>query len=256
MSNEKLKITLALGTGLLVGGLVGYAIAEKHVRKQAEDEIADARRVFNKLREDAVASAEEQARADWFGTDSPGDGENYEEVADEDLTVADLHEAARTLNYAPPSGPRPDPRPPIESFIDDIKEPEVKSVYDPAKDPTQWDRNPNFPYVITEEEFMQDEENYSKISVKYYDKDSSLVDDRDQYIPNADSIVGDDNMEQFGIGTDSPDIVYVRNDRLESDFEVTREHANYSIDILGFEPDEDIGKIALQKQRDNERRGR
>lgn len=255
MSNEKLKITLALGTGLMVGGLVGYAIAEKHVRKQAEDEIADARRVFNKLREEAVDAAEKQARSDWFGPDAQGDGEDVEEETTEDLTVADLHEAARALNYAPPSGPRPDPRPPIESFIDDIKEPEVKSVYDPAKDPTQWDRDPNFPYVITEEEFMQDAENYSKITIKYYDKDSSLVDEREQYIPNMDSIVGEDNMEHFGIGTDSPDIVYVRNDRLESDFEVTREHANYSIDILGFEPDDDIGRIALKKQAENERRG-
>lgn len=254
MSNETLKITLALGTGLLVGGLIGYAIAEKHVRKQAEDEIADARRVFNRLRSEDAERATEQARADWFGTDAP---EDSEEDTTEVVTVADLHEAARVLNYAPPSGPNgSDPRPPIESFIDEItKEQEVKSVYDPRKDPTQWDRDVNYPYVITEEEFMQDEENYSKISIKYYDKDSSLVDERDQYIPNTDSIVGEENMRQFGVGTDSPDIVYIRNDRLETDFEVERIHANYSIDILGFEPDDDIGRIALAKQRENERRG-
>jgi hypothetical protein len=253
MNNEKLKITLALGTGLMVGGLIGYAIAEKHVRKQAEDEIADARRVFNKLREAAVEEAQEQARKDWSG---PEDDEGDVEEDAPDITVADLHEAARTLSYAPPSGPRPDPRPDVSEIIREItEEQEVKSVYDPRKDPTQYNRDPNYPYVISQEEFMQDEENYSKLSVKYYDKDSSLVDDRDQYIPNTDSIVGESNMELFGVGTESPDLVYVRNDRLESDFEVERIHANYSIDVLGFEPDEDIGRIALAKQAENEKRG-
>lgn len=253
MNNEKLKITIALGTGLLVGGLIGYAIAEKHVRKQAEDEIADARRVFNRLREAAVEEAQEQARKDWSGPDD--DEGDVEEDDAPDITVADLHEAARTLSYAPPNGPRPDPRPDVESVIREIEDKEVKSVYDPRKDPTQYHRDPNYPYVISEDEFMQDEQDYSKITVTYYDKDSSLVDDREQYIPNTDSIVGESNMELFGIGTDSPDIVYVRNDRLESDFEVIRKHANYSIDVLGFEPDEDIGRIALAKQRENEQRG-
>lgn len=96
------------------------------------------------------------------------------------------------------------------------------------------------PYVITEEEFMINEDEYSQTTLTYYRGDGVLADERDQEIPLINDVVGERNLDRFGEGTRHYNIVHIRNDRLEADYEVLLHEGKYSYEVLGFEHADDI----------------
>ncbi len=99
-------------------------------------------------------------------------------------------------------------------------------------------RNPDFPYLISVEEFMDDEPNFEKITLTYFEEDDTLIEEKDSaVIPDSDSAVGDTNLTTFGSNPKDRDTIHVRNERLESDFEVTRDERSYTEVILGVKPD-------------------
>lgn len=96
-------------------------------------------------------------------------------------------------------------------------------------------RSPNSPYVISSDEFMEAEEGYDQITITYYAGDDTLADDKEQEIPNVDLIIGEGNLERFGHGSGDTRIVYIRNDRMQTDFEVLKSDGKYAHEVLGFE---------------------
>lgn len=80
------------------------------------------------------------------------------------------------------------------------------------------------PYVISPEEFGEDEE-YEQISLTYY-ADKVLADENDDPIENIDEVVGTDSLNHFGEYED--DSVFVRNDKLKSYFEILMCYKTYS----------------------------
>lgn len=83
--------------------------------------------------------------------------------------------------------------------------------------------NVNKPRVIPPEEFG--EEDYAVISLNYY-ADGVLADDWDKVIEDVDNTVGADFANHFGEYED--DSVFVRNDELETDYEILRDTRNFS----------------------------
>lgn len=83
------------------------------------------------------------------------------------------------------------------------------------------------PFVIPRETFAWDEEgeHYAKDTLTWYPRDRILLDEEEEPIDNADidSVVGWGNLRRFGDDSGDVDTVYVRNRRLEKDFEVVRE---------------------------------
>jgi hypothetical protein len=119
--------------------------------------------------------------------------------------------------------------------------PEV--VYDPSDDldPVQLPGNSGEPdsrgpgpYVISEAEFFGEQENYAKLSIMYYQKDNVLVDDKAEPIPDIRATVGPDIAQKFGLDPENPYIVYVRNDKLEVDFEVALDYGAYVEVVLNY----------------------
>lgn len=80
------------------------------------------------------------------------------------------------------------------------------------------------PYVISPDEFgeMDDYE----VNTLYYYADGVLTDDMSNVIDDVDDIVGEDAFDHFGEYED--DSVFVRNDRLRSDYEILRDERRYS----------------------------
>ncbi len=76
--------------------------------------------------------------------------------------------------------------------------------------------------------------NNEQVSLTYFDGDDVLVDDRDQPVPDPDDSIGEDHLGRFGVGSKDNNIVYVRNDRLELDFEILRSNGKYAQEVLGF----------------------
>lgn len=110
--------------------------------------------------------------------------------------------------------------------------------------------NPPAPYVIPVEEFFQDKEDYAKLTITYFEKDDTLVDERNSPIPDVDGTVGARFHEQFGYKSSDANIVYIRNNRLEADFEVVLDKSSFTETILGI-PDEEPRKTPIKRMRED-----
>lgn len=106
--------------------------------------------------------------------------------------------------------------------------------------PDDWDaeaeeaqRNPEVPYVISHDEFMENTYEHEQSSLTYYSGDDVLTDEKDEMIQNADEIVGVTNLGRFGEGSRDPNIVYVRNERTESDYEIALNQGTFAEQVMG-----------------------
>ena len=87
------------------------------------------------------------------------------------------------------------------------------------------------PYIISNEMFEDSELQYNQNTLTYYQGDRVLVDEKDQPLPIK-SAIGDGNL-QFGKASGDLNIVYIRNERLEVDFEVIQSLGTYTEEVLG-----------------------
>lgn len=87
--------------------------------------------------------------------------------------------------------------------------------------------SPPDPYVIDHDTFHEEMSGYEKITLNYYRENDVLTDDQDEVISDMVDIIGKDALANFGYNSDDPDIVYVRNEKYESDYEVVRLHERY-----------------------------
>jgi len=81
-------------------------------------------------------------------------------------------------------------------------------------------------YVISEQEYIEDRPEYSKIPIEYYTEEEVLVDDGGEIIDDVDKIVGKGTLEKFGYKTGSEDVVFARNEMMGADFEIERIHGS------------------------------
>lgn len=93
-------------------------------------------------------------------------------------------------------------------------------------------RSIDTPYVISYDEFMSGEKNYVQSTLRWYDGDDILTDDKNVPIDEVDMVVGE-TVHKFGHGSKDPRIVYVRNERMEVDFEVVKDEGTYA-EYVGF----------------------
>lgn len=117
-----------------------------------------------------------------------------------------------------------------------------KNIFTTPDPDVEWEllkrnRTEEAPYVLTQDEFMQGELEYAQVSLTYYAVDQVLSDDRDDVIEDtdADELIGLDNLKRFGLQTQDPDMVYVRNHVKELDIEIKRREDKFSEVVLGLE---------------------
>jgi hypothetical protein len=130
----------------------------------------------------------------------------------------------------------------IDEVEEENAEPEVKNVFDehPVEVKDDWDyatevknRVPHLPYIIHIDEFAQNEDDYEQITYTYYEEDQILADVRDVAVDNLEQVVGFGNIK-FGHGSNDPSLVYVRNDKLHLDIEITRDEGSYGEQVHGI----------------------
>lgn len=113
------------------------------------------------------------------------------------------------------------------------------------------------PFVISREKYSWDEEEgdeYSKITITYYPKQRVLLDDDEDPIEDVEGTVGWRNLRQFGGESGDPNVVFVRNRRLLTDFEVVQEdeeelplHVKYGMPKAEFETNRAAGLIKFRE---------
>ena len=82
------------------------------------------------------------------------------------------------------------------------------------------------PYVISYDEFGDIDE-YDAISLTFY-SDGVVADDWGEVIEDITNTIGDEFSRHYDEDENDPDIVYVRNDRLKSDYEISRDIRKFS----------------------------
>lgn len=95
-------------------------------------------------------------------------------------------------------------------------------------------RDPDYPYVITHDEFMENENGWEQNTLTYYNGDDILTDEKDVPVPDVEAVVGSDALTKFGHGSRDRNVVYVRNEKLESDYEITLSMGEFSKEVAGF----------------------
>lgn len=89
---------------------------------------------------------------------------------------------------------------------------------------------PTKPYLITEDEFLNDKNEYEKISLTYYALDDTLADEFDEMIDIEEAI----STDIFNQIAESKDDLYVRNNSLETDFEIMKVEGSFHDKYGGF----------------------
>lgn len=109
------------------------------------------------------------------------------------------------------------------------------------------------PYVVDVVEYNESNFHFDKSTIYYYNIDDTLVDENEEPINDVDAIIGD-GLTRFGDGSEDPDIVYVRNEKLEIDYEVIRVEKSYQETVLGITdlPIRKKGKHVKREESDQE----
>ena len=217
-----------LGVGLVVGAAVGFYIGHRYKKNKiyaeafakGEKEVAQIREVYQQK---TVAAKEKPS---------------VEEV---------IEKRGYSVNVIPETLPEEGDlsfrlgRPPVP--VDSAKP--VYRTEDAEKDKNAgWNyafelanRGSGSPYIIHQDEWHLKESEYNQTAITYYAEDDILADEDDSILENRDELVGEENLTKFGHGTDDFNILYIRNTRLELEYEVSRVPRSYEEEVLGLEHD-------------------
>jgi hypothetical protein len=272
MINANTRIVLALTAGLCIGGGIGFIVAERKVRRETEEEIAEVRDMFRRLRAEDQAKEKLQSESASFDEAEDFDGITPESLAEKAVTLGYVGTDDTVMQRRDPNYRQPEPQdagdedfPPDDQIDQDLRQ-EVEYVKqirvvnpDREVDPddvTHWDRNPNEPYVITEAEYRIDAPEFEKLELTYYKEDDTLVEEDGSYIPDQNGTAGDVNLQNyFGYGSGDDHQMYIRNERIMCDFLVTLNEGSYQREVLGFEIENKMlqeSKKVVRKMRDRE----
>ena len=104
-------------------------------------------------------------------------------------------------------------------------------------------RSDEAPYVISKDEWLNTRPEYEKADYLYYAEDDIVIDAGTVPLRDVDSLLGPDFMDKFGYGSGNRNLVYIRNEELETDFEITRTSNDFSEEVLGYIEHDDRRKV-------------
>lgn len=200
---------LGAAAGVAAGVIAGYAITRVIMGQHVADQV-------NEIVEAEVSAMQKHFQA--------------KEAARAANEKPDPAEKVQELGYAPVAG--------AEEVVDrnafDHDEPQPEPE-DPWNQQVEMQgRGAIHPYVIHQEEFMANDDEHEQVTLTYFSGDDVLSDERDTVIAEPDVIVGLDNLQKFGHGSGDPNTVYIRNPRLEVDYEVVRSEGTFAQEVHGF----------------------
>lgn len=164
----------------------------------------------------------------------------------------DLDEIVREKGYGeipePETPPRPLPPPvpvqepePFQPPLQEVTEEPAREVEEKDKD-AGWSypvelqrRTPHSPYIIHQDEFMENESEFPQVTLTYYEIDDVLADVDDSPIHNKATLVGETTLNRFGHGSDDYNVVYVRNPHLEMEYEICRLQKSFEVEVQGLD---------------------
>lgn len=214
--NNKLFSAIMFTVGAAIGSAVTWKVIKTKYERIAQDEIDSVKsehlRLMQKMRQKLSESATYEGPQD-ADADEDVDDECYPDDDERDFTAS---ERAQIEYYKMTTRYR---------SSDDADNEQKETDEEGGKWDLDEDEVPyiNGPYVITPEEFSSSPPGYNAQALNYF-TDGVLADDWGVKL-DLDEIIGEDAIDHFGEYVD--DIVYIRNERLEIDYEVTKDPRTY-----------------------------
>lgn len=223
---DQVKSVILVASGILIGASAAVLFTKSHFEEKykafADEEIASVKEAFGVVEEAEKLVKENAEHMSQYVTRDTNDEEF---VHIKRKTVADLV-AEDVAAHEHQSSP-------------DMAEFDISAAGGDGDmvdlDLTKEERSKDYPYVITAEEFFTEGETNEKICLAYYEGDETLSDDAQDKIDDVEEKIGTANLLRFGHGSQDPNSVYIRNEKLECDFEVTKEDGKYSVLVLGLD---------------------
>lgn len=249
-------VLIAAACGAAIGGSVTYLITAKkiaeHFQLVADEEIISVKNTYARMyKRDGFETATEAAET--LGVDEADVSEN-DELSDElgysgAVSKEDLEDAGHlATGHIPAERVRPVTQKTLYNRISedqvmarlngtDEKEAEpVEEVQPGAIEITQVEPqefDPTIPYTITYEEYYEDFKGHDKKTITYYEGDDTLTDERDRPIDDIERVIGRESLNYFGVRSKDKNIVHVRNERLEIDYEIVKDERDYLEVVVG-----------------------
>ena len=225
---------ISLGIGAVSGFYYAQKRAEFKYSEIAATEIAEAKDFYSRLNKKAQFSTPESAAKNLGVSQETvkpnpkqekaveamirykGDGEVIEDVSKE------MEEPVFTQN------------------IFEEAQLHAEDDFDYAEEQKVRDEDPSLPYVVSLEEYMENESDHHQVSLTFFAGDDVLTDEKDQPIDDVEHTIGETSLTRFGRGSKDSKIVYVRNDKIDLDFEVILSKGSYTEEVMGFLKHSDV----------------
>lgn len=223
-------VAAASALSLLAGAAVGYVVAQKKFEKVLEQEIADLKEYYALYRKEGqYADPEELAKF-------------YEDQIQQQVDVQEAAKIIESEGYAGSAPLYDEPQLTPKIITQNVFTDHIEDVPDEALEVEEQvktaPRSKDRPYIITKQEYDENETEYEQIVLSYFSKDDVLADVHDKPLTDNDKYVGDDNLDNFGWGSNDPNVVYVRNEKLELEFEINHSTGSFAKEVLGFNDQE------------------
>jgi hypothetical protein len=229
------RITIAVAS--TVGGFtLGYLVNSKRLRnyyeKQMEEEVEKAHAHFRErqleLERELIAERAESlnyvvqaecalaAQTAYVGVDDLMDAVSLIQTTETQFESEKVEDFVPS-QYTPELAPE-------EPLVTSEKKLKDRGVYvDRSK-----------PYLITTEDFLQNEKNYAQATLTYYENGDTLTGENDEPLDDQSRLmlIGT-HLSDFGAFGEDPNAVYIRNDAIHMDLEVVKNESNYS-EVVGL----------------------
>lgn len=207
---------------LVTGAAAGYFFAKKQLETRYEalmaQEVETTKEFYRRLyKKDGFETAEEAARTLGISDDS-------DEVVDETAVVV-AAAALKSYQGVPPSEQ-------VAKVVNIFRRTEQGD--EEVDEPETMD-DQDVPFIISQKVFMQNDPEHTQCTVTWFELDKVLIDEREDRLDDYDNMVGANNLERFGHKSNDPNVVYVRNDSLQMDFEILLSRGKYTKDVLGLD---------------------
>ncbi len=219
--NKKIFGAIMFAVGAAIGSAVTWKVVKTKYERIADEEIDSVRDEYITLMEKMKKNLKENAD-EAISEEEEEDDEYYPEDDERDFTE---QEKQQIEYYKITSKYR---------TSDDIEEDDGEEGGNGDEDEVPYI---NGPYVISPDEFASSPPGFNAQPLSYF-ADGVLADDWGVKL-DIEETVGEDALEHFGDYVD--DIVHVRNERNEIDYEVSRDPRTYA-DMLATNPNPYYGR--------------
>lgn len=215
--------------GFLLGAGIGFVVGRKFSEKQLSEQ-------YDKMLEEETAGMKEfysHSKEKTFKTPEEAVAALIPEAAQDPRVKKDKVQYHKIVkeNYVPDE-------PSDEELAADGKDAACEIDETVHQNVFQESRDPEKPYIITQDEFMTNETGYVQATLTYHAKGGVLTDDRDDVFENGPTVLGDEFPSRFGQDSSDENVVHVRNEPLQMEFEVVRSDLSYDEAVLGVDYDE------------------